>query len=251
MYPTIWLANNTLLCNCLCLLLSLLLLLNSYSSTRCSSSSPLPLRSRIIVLYATHTHTHTLTPICTATVRHQHFFSSFVLFFPNFFQFGLMLFSQSSGRRQANGTNGHVRHLAPLCTVAIPNPTCVSRVLRSVCVCVCVCVVLWFTLISLGFRICFFSRCSLLFLSKLLNVLNEILNVSMLQIFFTPPTPPCCRYSPIDHNIHNDSFRMGINTYINTDIWILPNPHGGVSSELKMFFSFLSLCLLCILWIYS
>lgn len=117
----------------------------------------------------------------------------------------------------------------------------------SVCVCVLSCG-------SLSFLLVFefvFSRCSLLFLSKLLNVLNEILNVSMLQIFFTPPTPPCCRYSPIDHNIHKDSFRLGINTYINTDIWILPNPYGGVSSELKMFFSFLSLCLLCILWIYS
>lgn len=85
MYPTIWLANNTLLCNCLCLLLSLLLLLNSYSSTRCSSSSPLPLHSRIIVLYATHTHTHTdsnLYGCCSPSTFFLFVRSFFSQFFP-------------------------------------------------------------------------------------------------------------------------------------------------------------------------
>lgn len=174
-----------------------------------------------VLLFSAHTHWYTLQ-----FVRHPHFLVRFLLLLPNFFQFGLMLFSQSSRRRQrrqrwrarrrqGNGMSGNERHLAPLALLLYE----IRHVSPGLCMRICV----WCAVVHCHFLV--FSS-ALLAIKVVKRSQWDFECFDAANLFHSPRS----RYFAIDHNIYNDSFRMGINTYINTDIWILP-----VSSELKMF----------------
>lgn len=147
-------------------------------------------RSRIIVFCALHTHIHRLQFVRLLLLFHSFLFHSSFFFWQFFFPirvnafFAVVTTSRRWRARREGLRFGSVARLL-LEIRHVPQDVWACE---QMCARVCV---------YLAVHSCFSP------LSKLLNVLNEILNVAMLQIFFTRSA-----LSSAGHNIYNDSFRM-------------------------------------------